>query len=118
MIRTHTLTFTSNYNVSKIREKMNKSLCSFLIKQCATRNPMQILIWPWIDQQNVVTLKELLLMHMGSFVDVNKVGQVFTDRASTTWYTIEAQGRVGNASRRIRAVFQAREGQFYYVRME
>lgn len=50
--------------------------------------------------------------------NLTQLQQLFTDSASTTWYTLYAEGRVGNASRRIRAVFQATEGLFYYVRME
>jgi hypothetical protein len=55
---------------------------------------------------------------LGNIIDTNLVKQVFTDKQGSTWYTIHAQGRVGNASRRITAVFQATEGQFYYVRLE
>jgi len=52
------------------------------------------------------------------YVDVNRLRQVFTDHASNTWYTLVSEGRVGNASVTLRAVFQAREGKFYYFRME
>jgi hypothetical protein len=55
---------------------------------------------------------------LGSIIDTNTVKQVFTDKQGSTWYTIHATGRVGNASRRITAVFQATEGQFYYMRLE
>ena len=55
---------------------------------------------------------------LDALIDVNAVRKVFTDKQGSTWYTIHAQGRMGNASRRITAVFQASEGQFYYVRME
>jgi hypothetical protein len=55
---------------------------------------------------------------LGGIIDTNVVKQVFTDKQGSTWYTIHAQGRVGNASRRITAVFQATEGQFYYVRFD
>lgn len=51
-------------------------------------------------------------------MDPAAVQQRFTDQQGSTWYTIEAQGRVGNASRRIRAVFQVEEGQMYYARVE
>ena len=54
---------------------------------------------------------------LSSIFDPTLVRQVFTDKSITTWYTIEAQGRVGNASRHIRAVFQAVTGKFYYVRI-
>jgi len=48
-----------------------------------------------------------------------ELGKVFTDRdTDTTWYTIDAVGRMGNAQRRIKAVYQAREGRFAYVRMD
>lgn len=50
--------------------------------------------------------------------DQKKLGNVFKDGVSTTWYTIKAEGQMGRASRRIRAVFQASEGTFYYVRVE
>lgn len=55
---------------------------------------------------------------LDNIIDPAAVRQVFTDKMGSTWYTIDAQGRVGNASRHIRAVFQASEGQFYYARIE
>lgn len=55
---------------------------------------------------------------MNNVVDSRKLGLVFTDRSSTTWYTINAQGTVNNATRHIKTVFQASEGQFYYARVE
>lgn len=68
---------------------------------------------------NLQTL-QLMIQEAGlsNIVDSRKLPLVFSDKSSTTWYTIEAQGRVANASRRIRAVFQASEGQFYHVRVE
>lgn len=51
-------------------------------------------------------------------LDPQRIGQVFTDTAGTTWYSIDAEGSVGRAVRRIHAVLQAREGQFYYYRVE
>ena len=53
-----------------------------------------------------------------NLIDPRKLNLVFTDGSGTTWYTLEAEGHVGNASRRIRTVFQAAEGQFYYARVE
>lgn len=55
---------------------------------------------------------------LDNVIDVNLLRQVFTDRAGNTWYTLTAEGKVGNASRTIRAVLQATEGQYYYFRME
>ena len=55
---------------------------------------------------------------IGQLFDQGKLGQVFTDSTSTTWFTLHAEGHVGNASRRITAVFQASEGLFYYVRVD
>jgi hypothetical protein len=52
------------------------------------------------------------------YIDATKLQNVYTDRSSTAWYTILAQGQMGRASRKIRAVFQAMEGSFYYVRVE
>lgn len=51
-------------------------------------------------------------------IDQRKLTTVFSDNSSTTWYTLESEGRMGNVTRRIRAVFQASEGQFYYARVE
>ena len=51
-------------------------------------------------------------------IDMKKLPNVFKDGVSTTWYTIKAEGHMGRASRRIRAVFQASEGSFYYVRVD
>jgi general secretion pathway protein K len=55
---------------------------------------------------------------LDTIIDPNLLRTVFTDNQGTTWYTLEAEGRVGNATRKITAVFQAIEGQFYYYRME
>ena len=67
----------------------------------------------------VGTLRELVReAGLDGVIDSRKLGQVFSDKSSTTWYTLSAQGRLGNASRRITAVFQASEGQFYYFRIE
>jgi general secretion pathway protein K len=63
------------------------------------------------------TLK-LALDAVGVAYDPTKLGQAFTDRTSTTWYTIDAEGSVGNAHRHIRAVYQSQEGQYYYYRIE
>ncbi|MEZ4272458.1 MAG: type II secretion system protein GspK [Myxococcota bacterium] len=67
---------------------------------------------------NLGLLRELTQQFAAGVIDPAQLGRFFTDRTDTTWYTIDAQGRVGNASRRIRAVFQAREGRFYHVRVE
>ncbi len=55
---------------------------------------------------------------LDSVIDTHAVQQRFTDRQGGTWYTLDAEGRMGNATRRIHAVLQASEGQFYYVRIE
>jgi general secretion pathway protein K len=55
---------------------------------------------------------------LDAVIDTAQVSKVFTDKQGSTWYTIRAQGQTGNATRRISAVFQASEGQFYYVRLE
>lgn len=68
---------------------------------------------------NVAALTALLQQYgLTSVLDPQVIPKVFTDRPGSTWYTIEAEGRVGNASKRMRAVFQAVEGQFYYFRVE
>jgi general secretion pathway protein K len=64
------------------------------------------------------TTLRMALDTIGVPYDATKLGQVFTDRTSTTWYTIDAQGTVGNAHRHIRAVYQSQEGQYYYYRIE
>lgn len=67
----------------------------------------------------VASLKALIQTHgLDRVFDVSGLSGIFTDRSNPSWYTIEAQGRVGNVSRRIRAVFQAQEGRFYHVRIE
>lgn len=55
---------------------------------------------------------------LDGIIDTNLLRTVFTNNQGTTWYTLEAEGRVGNATRKITSVFQAIEGQFYYFRME
>jgi len=68
-----------------------------------------------------VPISQSVLIELGTSlgIDANLLRQVFVDRNNdTTWYTIEAQGRVGNASRRIHAVYQAQEGRFVYMRIE
>ena len=52
-------------------------------------------------------------------LDMGALNQVFSARnTDNTWFTIEAEGRVGNVSRKIRAVYQAQEGRFVYARIE
>ena len=51
-------------------------------------------------------------------IDTNQLSKVFKDGSSVTWHTINAEGQMGRATRKIRAVFQATEGNFYYVRVE
>jgi general secretion pathway protein K len=68
---------------------------------------------------NVTILKTLLMeAGLGAMIDIQKVAQKFTDKSNNVWFTIHAEGHVGNASRRIKTVFQAREGRFYYARVE
>jgi hypothetical protein len=55
---------------------------------------------------------------LDSIIDPTAVRNVFTDKTMSTWYTIHASGRVNNATCKITAVFQASEGQYYYVRIE
>jgi hypothetical protein len=65
------------------------------------------------------TLQQIITQSgMGQIIDNQKLGRVFSDASSTTWYTLVAEGRMNHATRRIRAVFQAAEGQFYYVRID
>jgi general secretion pathway protein K len=66
---------------------------------------------------NLATLTAVI-QTSGIPVDVSRLTQVFSDKNSTTWYTIDAQGELGNAKRHIRAVFQTQEGHFYYFRVE
>lgn len=67
----------------------------------------------------VGTLQQLVTQSgMGQIIDSKKLSRVFSDASSTTWYTLVAEGRMNHATRRIRAVFQASEGQFYYVRID
>lgn len=68
---------------------------------------------------NVGTLNTMLqTAGVANFFDDNLLKQVFTDSSGTTWYSLEAQGGLGSAQKRIRAVFQAGEGQIYYFRIE
>lgn len=67
---------------------------------------------------NAKTLQLALDAVVPGGYDASKVGQVFTDRSTTLYYTIDAEGSVGNAHRHIRAVYQSQEGQYYYYRIE
>ncbi len=74
---------------------------------------------PGMAQLNVQTLISLVSTSgLDSLIDVQRIREVFTDRPGTTWYSLTATGKVGNASRTVRAVLQSTEGQFYYFRME
>lgn len=55
---------------------------------------------------------------LGGLIDVAELGKVFNDGSSTTWFSIIAEGQVGRATHRIRTIFQAGEGRFYYYRVE
>jgi general secretion pathway protein K len=59
-----------------------------------------------------------LLDTLGAAYDANQLTQVFTDRTSTTWYTVEAEGIFGNAHKHVRSIYQTQEGQYYYFRIE
>jgi len=52
---------------------------------------------------------------LDQIIDINALTRVFGNNSSTTWYTINAVGTVGDASREIEVVFQAAEGQLYYA---
>jgi len=65
----------------------------------------------------VANLK-LMIEKVGLPLDTGRLQEVFSDRSSTTWYTIDAEGELGNARKRIRAVYQTFEGQYYYYRIE
>ncbi|MDP7039995.1 MAG: type II secretion system protein GspK [Myxococcota bacterium] len=67
---------------------------------------------------NVNSLKALVgQVGLTGFFDTGAFNEVFTDKTSTTWYKIKAEGIVGNAVKRIESIFQANEGKFYYYRM-
>jgi general secretion pathway protein K len=67
-----------------------------------------------------LSMLKLALTDVGllSLVDLTKLSSIFTDGSSSTWYTVRAEGQVGRASRKLRMVFQADEGIFYYARVE
>lgn len=68
---------------------------------------------------NTAAIKLLLTESaLMGLVDPAKLGQRFSDKSQNVWFTIHAEGQVGNASRRFRAVFQAQEAKFYYARVE
>ena len=55
---------------------------------------------------------------MSAVVDGQKLRQNFSDKGSSVWYRITAVGSHGNVSKKLNAVFHAREGRFYYYRSE
>jgi general secretion pathway protein K len=59
-----------------------------------------------------------LVQTAGLPVDATCMSNAFTDKNSTTWYTIEAEGTYGNAKRRVRTVLQTGEKTFHYFRVE
>lgn len=65
-----------------------------------------------------VALLTTLVQELALPVDTSKLSTVFTDKNSTTWYTISAEGKVGNAQRKLTAVYQTQEGRFYYYRVD
>lgn len=74
---------------------------------------------PGMAQLTVSTLVSLLQTSgLEGLIDVNRVRETFTDRSGTTWYSLQAEGRVGNVTRTVKAILQATEGQFYYFRLE
>lgn len=97
--------------ISQLTQSQALQRFLFLLMQMQMLNPLA--------QPNVKMLGSLLDQAGGTgIINTNQLGDVFTDNAGTTWYTIKAQGRVGNVTRRMRAVFQAQEGKFYYFRIE
>jgi len=63
-------------------------------------------------------LAMVLSQCFGAAVDVSKIGQISSSGSAASWFTIEAQGRVGNASTKMRAVYWADTQQLYYMRIE
>jgi general secretion pathway protein K len=79
-----------------------------VVRSMSSTIPFSISIFKQLCQQSGI----------GQLIDDAKIGKVFSDASSTTWYTLMAEGRMGKATRRVRAVFQASEGQFYYARFD
>ena len=72
-----------------------------------------------MGQFTVNSLKELLnVTGMMVLFDQNALGQVFTDNSKHLFYTIEADGSSGDATRTVRIVLQANEKQVFYGRIE
>jgi hypothetical protein len=68
---------------------------------------------------NVELLKSTLTnAGLMSYVDPKMFSAMFKDGHNVTWHTIYAEGRAGKARVRMRAVFQAAEGSFYYFRQD
>ncbi|MBN1960899.1 MAG: general secretion pathway protein GspK [Deltaproteobacteria bacterium] len=65
-----------------------------------------------------VTILKTILDSIGVPYDEKILGQTFTDRASTTWYSIEAEGINGNARSIMRSIYQTQEDQYYYFHVE
>ena len=79
-----------------------------VVRSMSTTIPFTVSVFTQLCQQAGIS----------PLIDDAKVSKIFSDSSSTTWYTLMAEGRMGKATRRIRAVFQASEGQFYYARVE
>lgn len=79
-----------------------------VVRSLAAQIPFSVSVFKQLCQQSGI----------GQYIDDAKVAKIFSDSSSTTWYTLMAEGSMGKATRRIRAVFQASEGQFYYARMD
>jgi hypothetical protein len=72
-------------------------------------------IFGMVSQQ---ALAMVLVQCFGAAVDVAKIGQISLGGSAASWFTIEAQGRVGHASSKMRAVYWADTQQLYYMRIE
>ena len=67
----------------------------------------------------VNSLKEALnVSGMMPMFNANALGQVFTDNSKHLFYTIEAEGGSGDATRKVKIVLQANEKQVFYGRIE
>lgn len=67
----------------------------------------------------VNSLKEALnLAGMMPLFNQSALSQVFTDNSKHLFYTIEAEGSSGDATRRVKIVLQANEKQVFYGRIE
>jgi Type II secretion system (T2SS), protein K len=92
-------------------------------------DPRILQLWKLLQTQNELSmgfgsiqlnaLKSAIdLVGLGDMISKESLATIFSDKSPDVWFTLESEGKFGQARRRIHAVYQAKEDTFYYFRID